>query len=185
MRAEAPGSGGRHGVGMRRDVGLVLEVGTPGFVEALDRAVVALMIEKAGAVENLEALLSVEGVDMVQFGPADYSMSIGLAGQFDHPAGQGGRGVRDRHRSADGYSPARRTRGPRWGGAVSGSGRQALLYRCRRTDPVRLADGYRWKDDGPAGAESRLVLSTEPVAIRGRSVTTDHREGAPDHWKGH
>ena len=85
VRAEAPGSGGRHGVGMRRDVGLVLEVGTPGFVEALDRAVVALMIEKAGAVENLEALLSVEGVDMVQFGPADYSMSIGLAGQFDHP----------------------------------------------------------------------------------------------------
>ena len=85
VRAEAPGSGGRHGVGMRRDVGLVLEAGTPAFVEALDRAVVALMIEKDDAVENLEALLSVGGVDMVQFGPADYSMSIGLAGQFDHP----------------------------------------------------------------------------------------------------
>lgn len=85
VRAEAPGSGGRHGVGMRRDVGLVLEVGTPAFVEALDRAVVALMIEKADAVENLEDLLSVEGVDMVQFGPADYAMSIGLAGQFSHP----------------------------------------------------------------------------------------------------
>ncbi|MDE0168814.1 MAG: aldolase/citrate lyase family protein [bacterium] len=85
VRAEAPGSGGRHGVGMRRDVGLVLEAGTPAFVEALDQAVVALMIEKDDAVENLEALLSVGGVDMVQFGPADYSMSIGLAGQFDHP----------------------------------------------------------------------------------------------------
>ena len=85
VRAEAPGSGGRHGVGMRRDVGLVLEVGTPAFVEALDEAVVALMIEKDEAVENLEALLSVGGVDMVQFGPGDYSMSIGLAGQFDHP----------------------------------------------------------------------------------------------------
>jgi len=85
VRAEAPGSGGRHGVGMRRDVGLVLEAGTPAFVEALDEAVVALMIEKDEAVENLEALLSVDGVDMVQFGPADYSMSIGLAGRFDHP----------------------------------------------------------------------------------------------------
>ncbi len=85
VRAEVPDSGGRHGVGMRRDVGLVLEVGTPAFVEALDQAVVALMIEKADALENLEELLSVKGVDMVQFGPADYSMSIGLAGQPDHP----------------------------------------------------------------------------------------------------
>ena len=85
VRAEAPGSGGRHGVGMRRDVGLVLEVGTRAFVEALDRAVVALMIEKDDAVENLEDLLSVEGVDMVQFGPADYAMSIGLAGRIHHP----------------------------------------------------------------------------------------------------
>jgi 4-hydroxy-2-oxoheptanedioate aldolase len=85
VRAEAPHAKGRHGVGMRRDVGFVLEGGSPGFVQALDDAVVALMIEKAPAVENLEALLAVPGVDMVQFGPADYSMSIGLAGQFDHP----------------------------------------------------------------------------------------------------
>ncbi len=85
VRAEAPGSGGKHGVGMRRDVGFVLECGTPAFVKALDDAVVALMIEKEQAVENLEDLLAVPGVDMVQFGPADYSMSIGLAGQFTHP----------------------------------------------------------------------------------------------------
>ena len=71
VRAETPGSGGRHGVGRRRDVGLVLEAGTPAFVEALDRAVIALMIEKDPAVENLEDLLGVDGVDMVQFGPAD------------------------------------------------------------------------------------------------------------------
>jgi len=52
---------------------------------AARRRVVVIMIEKASAVENLEALLSVKGVDMVQFGPADYSMSIGLAGQWNHP----------------------------------------------------------------------------------------------------
>jgi 4-hydroxy-2-oxoheptanedioate aldolase len=85
VRAEAPHAGGRHGVGMRRDVGCVLEGGSPAFVQALDDAVIALMIEKAPAVENLESLLSVKGVDMVQFGPADYSMSIGLTGQFTHP----------------------------------------------------------------------------------------------------
>ncbi len=85
VRAETPQARGWHGVGMRRDVGLVLEVGSPAFVQALDNAVVALMIEKASAVENLEALLSVPGVDMVQFGPADYAMSVGLAGQWNHP----------------------------------------------------------------------------------------------------
>lgn len=85
VRAEAPHAGGRHGVGMRRDVSFVLEPGTPAFVQALDDAVIALMIEKSTAVENLESLLSVKGIDMVQFGPADYSMSIGLTGQFNHP----------------------------------------------------------------------------------------------------
>ena len=43
------------------------------------------MIEKESAVENLEALLSVGGVDMVQFGPGDYSMSLGVPGQKDDP----------------------------------------------------------------------------------------------------
>jgi 2-keto-3-deoxy-L-rhamnonate aldolase RhmA len=38
-------------------------------VQALEDAVVAVMIEKASAVEHLEAMLSVKGVDMVQFDP--------------------------------------------------------------------------------------------------------------------
>ncbi|MSS69961.1 MAG: 2,4-dihydroxyhept-2-ene-1,7-dioic acid aldolase [Candidatus Latescibacteria bacterium] len=85
VRAESPETGGIHGVGMRRDVGFVMEAGSPAFVQALEDAVVAVMIEKDSAVKNLEAILSVKGVDMVQFGPADYSMSIGLVGQFGHP----------------------------------------------------------------------------------------------------
>ncbi|MBM4076065.1 MAG: 2,4-dihydroxyhept-2-ene-1,7-dioic acid aldolase, partial [Planctomycetes bacterium] len=85
VRADSPATGGLHGVGMRRDVGFVLEGGSPAFVQSLEDSVVALMIEKASAVENLEAILSVKGVDMVQFGPADYSMSLNLAGQFKHP----------------------------------------------------------------------------------------------------
>ena len=85
VRAESPETGGIHGVGMRRDVGFGREAGSPAFVQALEDAVVALMIEKKTAVENLESILSVKGVDMVQFGPADYSMSLGLQGQFGHP----------------------------------------------------------------------------------------------------
>ena len=85
VRAEAPGSDGIHGVGMRRDVRFTIEPGSQGFVEALDQTVIALMIEKRSAIENLEAILAVPGIDMVQFGPADYAMSTGVAGQWDHP----------------------------------------------------------------------------------------------------
>jgi 2-keto-3-deoxy-L-rhamnonate aldolase RhmA len=81
VRAEAPGSGGIHGVGMRRDAGYVLEGGSPAWITSLDEAVICLMIEKKECVENLEAVLSVPGIDMVQFGPSDYSMSIGVAEQ--------------------------------------------------------------------------------------------------------
>jgi 2-keto-3-deoxy-L-rhamnonate aldolase RhmA len=85
VRAEAPGSDGLLGVGMRRDVGTVREGGSPAYVKALDDIVVVLMIEKRQCVEDLDAILSVRGIDMVQFGPADYAMSIGCAGQWTHP----------------------------------------------------------------------------------------------------
>ena len=85
VRAETPNAKGRHGVGMRRDVGVVQEYGSPAFVKALDDIVVAFMIEKRECVEDLEAILAVEGLDMVQFGPYDYAMSIGVPARVDHP----------------------------------------------------------------------------------------------------
>jgi 2-keto-3-deoxy-L-rhamnonate aldolase RhmA len=86
VRAETPGLDGLHGVGQGRDVGIVLEVGNPHFVQTTKDAVVALMIEKKEAIENLEAILDVPGIDMVQFGPADYAMGIGVTGDRQHPA---------------------------------------------------------------------------------------------------
>jgi 4-hydroxy-2-oxoheptanedioate aldolase len=47
--------------------------------------VVVIMIEKHGTVNNLEEVLAVPGVDMVQWGGSDYSMSIGRAGQRNSP----------------------------------------------------------------------------------------------------
>jgi 2-keto-3-deoxy-L-rhamnonate aldolase RhmA len=85
VRAETPNSGGRLGVGMRRDVGTVLEGGSPAYVEALNDVVIAVMIEKRECVEALDEILAVKGIDMVQFGASDYSMSLGLTGQRNHP----------------------------------------------------------------------------------------------------
>jgi len=85
VRAESPRTRGLAGVGMRRDVGTIREVGSPAFVKALDDVVVALMIEKRQCVEDLDNVLSVPGIDMVQFGPSDYSMSMGVTGQYTHP----------------------------------------------------------------------------------------------------
>lgn len=57
VRAETPGTGGRLGVGMRRDVGTVREGGSPAYVEALNDVVIAIMVEKRECVENLDAIL--------------------------------------------------------------------------------------------------------------------------------
>jgi 4-hydroxy-2-oxoheptanedioate aldolase len=84
VRPETPEAGGTHGAGMRRNVGYGY-TGAADWVDAMNRVVIAIMIEKKGAMENLEDILSVPGVDMVQFGPADYSISVGLPGQAMHP----------------------------------------------------------------------------------------------------
>jgi len=90
VRAETtivPGARGRGllGVGMRRDVGVVRHGGQPAYVEALNDVVIAIMVEKKSCVDNLEAILSVPGIDMVQFGASDFSMSIGKPAQYNDP----------------------------------------------------------------------------------------------------
>ena len=86
VRAESPATGGLHGVGKRRDVGHGPGGTLPEFIEALERAVVVLMIEKEETVRRLDEVLGVDGIDMVQFGGGDYSMSIGKAGPGRDPA---------------------------------------------------------------------------------------------------
>jgi 2-keto-3-deoxy-L-rhamnonate aldolase RhmA len=50
-------------------LGSVVDVGSPAFVQALEDAVVAVMIEKASAVEHVEAMLSVKGWTWCSSGP--------------------------------------------------------------------------------------------------------------------
>jgi len=66
---------------MSRSLGYGLWVGSDEWIAALNETVVAIMIEKATAMNDLKEILSVKGVDMVQFGPADYSISTGRSWQ--------------------------------------------------------------------------------------------------------
>ena len=82
VRSETPEAGGVHGAGSRR---IMLGSNPAEWVKAMDDAVIAIMIEKKSAMDNLEEILSVKHVDMVQFGPSDYSVSIGKVGQAGSP----------------------------------------------------------------------------------------------------
>lgn len=48
------------------------------YAEDVSQNVFGFMIEKKEAVDNIEEIVQVEGVDFVQFGPADYSMNCGF-----------------------------------------------------------------------------------------------------------
>jgi 4-hydroxy-2-oxoheptanedioate aldolase len=85
VRADCPGSDGFHGVAIRRNT-MPNYGSSPAYVTALDEIVVAVMIEKAPALEALEKILEVRGIDMIQWGPADYAMSIGKPGEGGSPA---------------------------------------------------------------------------------------------------
>ena len=50
-----------------------------------DEILVTVQIETKEAVENIEEIVSVEGVDATFIGPSDLSASMGVRGQFWHP----------------------------------------------------------------------------------------------------
>ena len=77
VRADSPQTRGTFGSADRRFSGYGIESGSPEYVQALEDSVVALMIEKESAVKDLDAILSVPGIDMVVFGGGDYAMSVG------------------------------------------------------------------------------------------------------------
>jgi 4-hydroxy-2-oxoheptanedioate aldolase len=85
VKMETPDDKGVHGCHMRRSVGYILDVGSKQYLKAMNDTVIVIMIEKKSAIDNLEEILSVKGVDMIQFGPCDYSISIGVPGEFNHP----------------------------------------------------------------------------------------------------
>ena len=84
-RPDTPEDQGTYGVATRR-FSYMGYGGGKDYVQALRDVVVMAMIEKKGAVDDIEAILEVEGLDMIQWGPADYSVNIGRAGEGGSPA---------------------------------------------------------------------------------------------------
>ncbi|MEE3234994.1 MAG: aldolase/citrate lyase family protein [Candidatus Latescibacterota bacterium] len=84
VRADHPKEKGTYGVATRRFTYMGYG-GSQAYVDALHDIVIVVMIEKESAVNQLEEILSVEGVDMIQWGSADYSMNIGRAGERTAP----------------------------------------------------------------------------------------------------
>jgi len=84
MKPDTPQDGGGFSVAMRRFTYMGYG-GTPEYAQMLRDIVVMVMIEKQSAVEHIDEILAVPGIDMIQWGPADYSMSIGRPGERQHP----------------------------------------------------------------------------------------------------
>jgi 4-hydroxy-2-oxoheptanedioate aldolase len=74
--------------------------------EANEQTFLVIQIEDRHAVANARAIAEVEGVDVLFFGPADFTVLGGIPGQFDHPLVQ--QAIRD-------IAEAARKAGKHWG----------------------------------------------------------------------
>jgi len=78
-RPDTPEDDGRFGSVARRFTAGAYG-GDLSYAQAVRDVVVVLMIEKGGAVEELDQILAIPGLDMLQWGPSDYGMNTGKAG---------------------------------------------------------------------------------------------------------
>ena len=145
---------GRLGVGMRRDVGTVRQGGTPAYVDALNEVVIAIMVEKKSCVDDLDRILSVPGIDMVQFGASDFSMSIGKTGQYGHPDVLAAETRTIQTALKKGLHPRVELRDPSQAGRYLEMG---VKHFCIGWDVRILADWWDTK-----GVEMRKLLRTKP-----------------------
>ena len=116
-----------------------------------------LMIEKRQAVEQLDEILAVPGIDMIQWGPADYAMSIGRPGGWHDPD------VREVERDvltralAAGVQPRAEINDPAEAGRYLDLG---VRHFAIGTDMQILANW--WRERGAALAQ---ILGVEPGAV--------------------
>lgn len=75
---------GARGIGLARAHGYGFRFADY-LANANDEVAVIVQAEHAQAVENIDAIVAVEGVDAVLLGPYDLSASLGLPGRIDHP----------------------------------------------------------------------------------------------------
>jgi len=78
--------GGTNGLQLGRNWGYGIAVRgrpvtTAEYVKFIDDIVILFMIETKTLADDIEEALSVPGIDMIQFGPGDYSVAIGQPGE--------------------------------------------------------------------------------------------------------
>lgn len=78
LKPDTPEDMGRFGYPNSRWIGYQPHKPQMDYANMVRETVIALMIEKKEVMDNIEEVCSIPGVDMVQFGPSDYSMSMGL-----------------------------------------------------------------------------------------------------------
>ena len=85
VKPSTPEIGGTHGFSQRRALDYGLGQDLNELVKAMNETVICIAIENKAAVDHVEEMLSVPGVDMIYFGPQDYSTSIGKPGKREDP----------------------------------------------------------------------------------------------------
>jgi 4-hydroxy-2-oxoheptanedioate aldolase len=160
---------GRLGVGMRRDVGTVRQGGQPAYVDALNDVVIAIMVEKKSCVDNLDEILKVPGIDMVQFGASDFSMSIGKPAQYSDREVLEAETHVIRTALKKGKNPRVELRDPSQAEKYLAMG---VKHFCIGWDVRILADWWDAK-----GAEMRKMLRSKPPKAKSAPAKAPTRKG--------
>jgi 4-hydroxy-2-oxoheptanedioate aldolase len=77
---------GRRGLGVARPSNFLTAISAEDFIPyANEETMVITQVETQAAVDTLDEVLALEGIDVVFVGPLDLSIDLGFPGQFDHP----------------------------------------------------------------------------------------------------
>ena len=77
VRPEGPGMEGHFGYPNARFIGMQSHIPCMAHVERLNQIVLCFMIEKQSAVDEIEEICKIKGVDMITFGANDYCITRG------------------------------------------------------------------------------------------------------------
>ena len=86
VRSAKYGTLGMRGVGSGRARGYGQLMPVKGYAPAANaETLIVALLEDIRVLDNLDGILAVDGIDVFVVGPNDFSQSMGLVGQTDHP----------------------------------------------------------------------------------------------------
>ncbi len=81
----APDGARSFGTSRGREYGMASETAVEYMSNFNRQVTVAIQIETANAVDTIDEILAVPGIDLITFGPQDLAQSLGYPGEADHP----------------------------------------------------------------------------------------------------